>query len=92
MKHIFTSGEEIYGRNKKKLEQDTFTIAHIEYENVTEETLFKAIGAIEDKQVCIEFKIKLDNFGDIKFRNSVKILMQSDLLQTDWEHYTITYL
>jgi hypothetical protein len=91
MRHIFTSGEEIYGKTKKQLDQGEFIIKHIDYEDICEETLFEAGGTIEGKLVSVDFKIKSDSFSDIKFRNSVKILMLSDLVLAEWDHYTLTY-
>ena len=92
MKHIFASGEEIYHKNEKELDEGKVIIKNIDYELIDEETFYKAEGVIGEKAITIEFKIKASSFGEIKFRNSVKILMQSDLVQAEWEYYKITYV
>lgn len=92
MKHIFASGEEIYKKNIKELEHGTFIAKSISYENISEDTVFQAEGMIKDKPVLVEFKIKADHLGDIKFRHSVKILMQSDLMVSDWEFYKVNFV
>lgn len=92
MKHIFASGEEMYGKNRKKIEQGELIIQHLDYDEVKEETLFKAVGRLNEQSVSIDFKIKSDSFRDIQFRHSVKILMQSDLVQAEWDFFHITYI
>jgi hypothetical protein len=92
MKHIFASGEEIYHKNEKELNEGRVVFKNIEYEFIDEETIYKAEGVIGERAAVIEFKLKLSGFGEIKFRNSVKILMQSDLIQAEWEYYKLKYV
>ncbi len=91
MKHLFASGECIYLKNVKDLEQGKLVVEYLNYDDVTEDTIFEAVGVIDDKPAVVKFKIKNDGFEDIKFRYSVKILMQSDLIQADWESYEVAY-
>jgi len=90
MKHIFASGEEIYKKNVKSLEEGAFVVEYINYDAVAEGTIFEAVGILNDKPVSVEFKIKQESFSDVNFRAKVGIMMQSDLIIAEWESYTIT--
>ncbi|MCX8129944.1 MAG: hypothetical protein N3I35_07590 [Clostridia bacterium] len=92
MKHLFASGEHIYKKNVKQLRDVSFEAEYLVYDEVAEDTEFEAVGRIEDKNVSVKFRIKGDSYSDIKFRHTVKILMQSDILLADWENYEIVYL
>lgn len=92
MKHIFSSGEEIYKKNVKELEQGTFTAEYLNYDKVEEDTLFEAVGKLDSKPVSVEFRIRKDSFGDVGFRSNIGILMQSDIIVADWESYKIKEL
>lgn len=91
MKHLFTSGEIIYSKNKKILEQGVLTAESIAYETVDEDSWYTIQGEIDRKAAVVKFKIKSDFLDDFKFRYSIKILMQSDLVQAEWEEYEIEY-
>ena len=90
MKHLFASGEIIYFKNKKKLEQGLLIAETIEYDAVDENILI--VGEIDGKAVEVKFRIKNDLLDDFKFRYSIKILMQSELVQAEWEEYEVTYI
>ena len=92
MKHLFASGEHIYNKNEKDLEQGKFVAEYLEYDEMSEDTMFEAIGSIDGKPASAKFKISKDSFGDIKFKHTVRILMQSDIFQSDWDGCEITYL
>lgn len=92
MRHIFASGEEIYHKNEKELDQGKITLKNIDYDVIDENTVFVAEGVYSERMVTLKFKIKSNSFDEIKFRYSVKILMLSDLVQAEWEYYEITYL
>jgi hypothetical protein len=92
MKHIFATGEELYKKNRKDIEQGTFIAQYLNYDVVNENTIFEAVGTLGEKSVSVKFKINEGCFDDINFRHSVKILMQSDLIVADWDSYEITYL
>lgn len=92
MKHLFASGEIIYLKNKRNLEHGTLIAEYIEYDSVDESNTYNAIGEINGKAVSVKFRIKEDSYDDIKFRYSIKILMQSDLIQAEWKDYEVEYI
>lgn len=92
MKHLFASGEIIYLKNKRNLEQGILVAEYIDYDSVDEDNSYNAIGEIDGKPASVKFRLKKDIYDDIKFRYSIKILMQSDLLQAEWEDYEIEYI
>ncbi|MDP4094137.1 MAG: hypothetical protein Q8920_12330 [Bacillota bacterium] len=89
MKHLFASGEHIYFKNVKQLEQGKLVVDHLIYDEIKENTLFEAVGTLEGNPVSVLFKIKGEAFADIKFKHTVKILMQSDLILVQWDYYEI---
>ena len=92
MKHIFSSGELLYRKNVRELEEGKFTAESIEYDDVEQGIEYYAIGQIEDKKALVKFQIKEDECDELSFKYSIKILMQSDLIQADWKSYSIEYL
>ena len=92
MKHIFASGEEIYKKNVRELTEGTFTAKQIDYENIATDTVFEAEGTVNGKPAVVRFKVGGDSFPDIQFRFSLKIMMQSDLIQAQWESYEVEYV
>ncbi|MCX7709960.1 MAG: hypothetical protein N2484_08920 [Clostridia bacterium] len=92
MKHLFTSGEILYKKNVKKLEQGSFLADTLQYGEVGENTVFEAEGNIDDKPVIVKFTIKQSCCEELKFKSMLKILMQSDLMEAEWENYEIQNL
>ena len=89
MKHIFSSGELLFKENKKELKEGVFVAEVLEYENVDENTLYTAYGKLNENEVTVKFKIGSDDYPNISFKSMVNILMQSDILRTNWSEYTI---
>ncbi len=91
MQHLFASGEHIHKKNIKKLEQGDFRAEYLEYDDIGESTIYKALGDIDGKPASVKFKISGEAFQEIKFKHMIRILMQSDLMISDWETYEICY-
>lgn len=92
MKHLFASGEVMYKNNVKQLSEGNFVAEFLNYDHVSHEIIFEAIGELESKPASVHFKLNKNGFEDIEFRHMIKILMQSDIFQADWEYYTIKYI
>jgi hypothetical protein len=92
MKHIFSTGEILYAKNAKKLSEGDLVAEHLHYDTVSEDSEFEVVGKLDEKPVSVKFRINRGFCDDLKFKFMVKILMQSDLLAADWEHYSICYL
>jgi hypothetical protein len=92
MKHLFASGEILYKKNIKNLNEGNFIAEHLDYDNVSEDATYKAIGNLNNKPAVVEFKVKGECYDEIGFRFMAKILMQSDLFAADWEYYKIVEL
>lgn len=89
MKHLFASGEIIYSKNTKKLEQGLFKADTLEYPGVSEGTVYEAEGTIEGKPAIVKFKIAESCYDELKFKAMIKILMQSELMEAEWEQYEV---
>ncbi|MCX7841864.1 MAG: hypothetical protein N2489_02160 [Clostridia bacterium] len=92
MKHYFASGEILYGKSQKELPEGTFKAEYLVYDAVGIDIEYEGIGTIGDCPVLVFFKISEESYPEIYFKNSVRILMQSDLLQADWKTYRIVLL
>ena len=92
MKHLFSSGEVLYKKNLKMLEQGSLYAYSLHYEELGENTTIEAQGSLNEKKVCVRFKVQKSCFDELNFKAKLKILMQSDLLLADWETYDITDL
>lgn len=89
MRHLFSTGEILHEKNKKKLSEGIFQGQFIEYEDLEPDTRYFCIGTIDGRGVKIRFKVSESSFQDIKSRHSLGILMQSDILEAEWERYEI---
>lgn len=89
MRYAFSSGELLYEQNKKELPEGILEGQFIEYESVEPDTDFYCIGKINDEDVKVRFNISNNDFVHIKNKHCFGILMQSDLLNTDWQSYEI---
>lgn len=89
MKHLFSSGETMYKKNQKELPEGLFLGESLEYEDVQPDTYFVCNGELNGKQAKIRFKISEEDYGSVKNRYDFRILMQSDILQANWESYEI---
>lgn len=92
MKYIFSTGEILYKKNIKKLEQGNLEADHIKYDAIAEGSIYEIIGKLDDRLVSVKFKISKSCYQDLSFKNMVKILMQSDLVAANWEEYNISYI
>jgi hypothetical protein len=90
--HLFTTGETLYGKNIKKMEEGEFAAETIYYDEVNENTKYEVKGHIGGNPVLIKFTVSCHSMDDLKFKAMVKILMQTDLLLADWESYEIIYI
>lgn len=89
MKHLFSSGEILYSQNVKKLEQGILKADTIQYGEVSEGVTYEVEGNIDERPVLVRFKIKEECYPELKFKATLKILMQSDLMDAEWEDYEI---
>ena len=92
MKHLFSSGEILYFKNEKKLDKGILKAETLSYDTVAEDTIYEAQGNIDERQVLVRFKIKESCCEELKFKAMIKILMQSELIQADWEFYEIEHV
>ena len=91
MKKLFSSGEVLYKENSKKLKEGLFSAEFLEYDRISNESFIKAFGDLEGKTAEVIFRIKETYLPNITFKQSINILMQSDVFQTEWEEYKIEY-
>ena len=89
MEHLFTSGESMYKKNEKELAEGVFSGDFLEYSDILPETEFMCIGKLDGREARIKFIVSEDDFEAIQNRYSLKILMQSDILQAKWKRYEI---
>jgi len=89
MKYIFSTGEILYARNKKHLEQGLLEVECLYYTDISQYGEYEAVGTLNGVPATVKFKISQSSFADISFKHSVRILMQSDLLQAEWESYRV---
>lgn len=89
MRHNFSSGELLHRENVKELDEGRLVADYLVYDRIEEETEYICVGKINEKNVTVRFK--LDSFGAerVLFKNSVNILMQSDIYKTNWANYRI---
>jgi hypothetical protein len=90
-KHLFSSGEVMYGKNRKNLAEGTLTGEFLEYGEVEPGTEYICIGKLGMVDAQVSFELEENDFNDVKMRSALKILMQSDLFNAAWKRYTIKY-
>lgn len=91
MRHLFASGEYIHKKNIKRLEQGEFLAEYLEYDGIDKDTVYSAIGKIDGKDAVVKFKVNSDSYEEIKFKHSIRILMQSDIVISEWESYEVCF-
>lgn len=89
MKHLFSSGEVMYKKNQKQLNEGLFVGEFFEYDQVEPQTRFKCFGKLDDKPAEVTFILSDEDFDGVKSRHMFRILMQSDILLSNWKSYEI---
>ncbi|NLY18232.1 MAG: hypothetical protein GX045_04630 [Clostridiaceae bacterium] len=89
MRHNFSSGEILHRENIKELDEGVLVADCLVYDKIDAETEYICVGKINEKNVNVKFK--LDSFGAerVLFKNSLNILMQSDIFKAKWAKYRI---
>lgn len=89
MKHLFSSGEAMYGKNCRKLPEGILTGKHLEYDEIEPDTKFYCDGLLNDREVRVSFILTRKGFDEVRNRKYLGILMQSDVFQAEWADYEI---
>lgn len=89
MRHLFSSGEAMFKKNEKKLTEGLLQGTSLEYDGVELDTWFLCIGKLNGKDIQVRFKISEEEFEGVRSRSNFNILMQSDILQTNWKSYEV---
>lgn len=89
MKHLFSSGETMYGKNTKELSEGKFEGRYLEYDKIDSKTEFYCSGELNNKSIKISFALSDTGFEDIEKRHNYGILMQSDIFLAEWKNYKI---
>lgn len=92
MRHIFSSGEILHKENVKELSQGSLVAEYLFYNKIEKDTEFICKGKINGKSVNVRFKLDSLGLERVVFKNSVNILMQSDIYHANWEKYDIDWL
>jgi len=79
-RHLFTSGEIMYEKNRKQLKEGLFIAEYMEYDDVCQETEYICGGKLNGMDAEIRFRLTDDQLEYVRMKNAYKILMQSDLL------------
>ncbi|NLU31147.1 MAG: hypothetical protein GXX04_00795 [Clostridiaceae bacterium] len=90
-KHLFTSGEVMYEKNLKQLNEGLFKAEYMEYSDVGPDTEYICFGSLNDRKAQIIFSIADEHLENVRMKHSYNILMQSDLLSANWKSYRVTY-
>lgn len=91
-KHLFTSGEKMYGKNRKQLKEGLFVAEYIEYGEFSPETEYICVGKLNGRNAAVRFSLADDQLELIGMKHAYNILMQSDILGAKWKSYSITYV
>jgi len=91
-KYLFSSGEVMYERNRKKLAEGVFVAEFLQYADVEPGAEYIGVGKLNDREVEIRFSLADDQLEHVKMKYTYNILMQSDLLNASWKAYEITYI
>lgn len=89
MRYLFSSGEIMYGKNKKDLKEGKLEGEFLEYATVEPDTKFYCIGKINKQDVKVGFMVSDNDFEAIRSRHLFGILMQSDIFHANWKNYEI---
>ncbi|MGI6083983.1 MAG: hypothetical protein ACOYIF_00900 [Acetivibrionales bacterium] len=89
MKHLFSSGEAMYEKNVKVLDEGILEGESLEYEKVDLHTKYYCTGNLNNKNARVSFTLTEKDFERIKNRHNLGILMQSDIFLAEWKDYEI---
>jgi len=89
MQHNFSSGELLYRENIKELDEGVLVADYLVYDKIESDTEYICAGKINGKDVIVRFKLDSSGTEKVLFKNSVNILMQSDIFRAGWEYYVI---
>ena len=89
MEHLFSSGDTMYGKNKKELSEGILEGKFLKYDKIDAKTEFFCFGELNNKSVKVSFTLSDLGFEDIQQRHNFGILMQSDILLAEWKSYNI---
>lgn len=89
MKHLFSSGEAMYKKNERELNEGILEGEFLEYERVDLNTKYYCTGVLNNKKVRVLFTLSENDIEDIKNRQSLGILMQSDIFLAEWNDYEL---
>lgn len=90
-KHLFSSGEIMYEKNLKRLDEGLFVAEFMQYADVEPDTEYICVGKLNDREAQISFSLAEDQLEHVKMKHTYRILMQSDLLNANWKQYRVTY-
>lgn len=91
-RHLFSSGEIMYEKNRKQLKEGLFVGEFMEYAEVVPDAEYVCVGMLNDREASVRFSLADDQMENVKMKHDYHILMQSDLLNAKWKDYRITYL
>ena len=89
MQHIFSSGELLYKENIKELTEGRLIADSLVYDEIDEDTEFICLGKIHDRKVKVRFVLAPSGTETVLFKKRLNILMQSDILNSEWQNYAI---
>ncbi|NMA67631.1 MAG: hypothetical protein GX957_15605 [Clostridiaceae bacterium] len=93
MEYLFSSGEILHKNNRKTLAEGIFEGEKIAYDqNIQPDDYFSCTGTLNGKKAIIKFMICESEFEYIKMRMEYRVLMQSDILQSKWKDYNISFI
>ncbi|MDI9515056.1 MAG: hypothetical protein GX384_03090 [Clostridiaceae bacterium] len=90
-KYLFSSGEVMFEKNLKQLEEGLFVAEFMRYADVGPDTEYICVGRLNDKEAEISFVLADDQLEHVKMKHTYNILMQSDLLNANWKEYRVSY-
>jgi hypothetical protein len=92
MKHLFSSGEILTHQNEKKLDDGMLIGDMLEYDSIQENMTFVCLGEMNEKRVEVHFSIDEEGFQLVGFRSRLGILMQSDIFESTWTNYKVSFV
>lgn len=92
MERLFSSGEILYKKNQKKLEEGLFIGEKLACpDDITPDTRYVCRGTLNGEDSELHFKVHEEELENIITRHKFGILMQSDILQAKWGEYEIIF-
>ncbi|MDD4296260.1 MAG: hypothetical protein PHC69_04790, partial [Ruminiclostridium sp.] len=74
----------LHKENIKKLSEGSLVAEYLLYTKIEKDTEFICQGKINGKSVNVRFRLDSLGLERVIFKNSVKILMQSDIYHANW--------